>query len=91
MLIHYWYCQNCHEVIPRDELKIHHTVVWHTELDNCPMENVYEARCPYCGSEFLDEAEYCEGCGEPCDPKDLEDGLCEICRKEKEAAMRGGA
>ena len=89
-LVGYWYCQDCCEVIPRDELRITHTNEWHTWLDDCPAELFYEAHCPYCGSELLDEAEYCDMCGEPCNPKDLEDGLCEVCRKEK-AATHGGA
>ena len=90
-LVSYWVCQECHEVIPRDDLRIVREENRHWWLDDCPVEVSYSVYCPYCGSEWVEEAEYCEGCGEPCDPKDLEYGLCEVCRKEKETAMRGGA
>ena len=91
-MVRYWFCQDCGEVIPRDELKLIRHEEWHYWLDGSPAEAFYEIRCPYCGSELIDEAEYCDGCGEPCNPSDLEDGLCAICREEKErAATHGGA
>lgn len=96
-MVGFWVCQDCNEIIPRDELKTIRHVERHYWLDDCPAEDFYEFRCPYCGSELIDEAEYCDGCGEPCSPKDLTDGLCAVCREEAEkeekarAAVRRGA
>ena len=90
-LIHYWYCQACGEVIPKEELKIVREVERHYWLDDCPAEVSYRVYCPYCGAEEIDEAEYCEYCGEPCNPKDLIDGLCEICRNERNEKPPCGA
>ena len=96
-MVGYWYCQDCGGIIPRDELRIIRHEERHYWLDDCPVEDFYEIRCPYCGSELIDEAEYCDGCGEPCSPKDLTDGLCAVCREKAEkeeierAAMHGGA
>ena len=96
-MVSYWYCQDCNEIIPRDDLQIIRHEEWHYELDGYPAEMFYEIRCPYCGSELIDEAVYCDGCGEPCSPKDLTDGLCTVCLGEAEkeeierAAMHGGA
>ena len=83
-MVGFWVCQDCNEIIPRDELKTIRHVERHYWLDDCPAEMFYEFRCPYCGSELIDEAVYCDGCGEPCNPKDLTDGLCAVCREEAE-------
>ena len=83
-MVVFWVCQDCNEIIPRDELKTIRHVERHYWLDDCPAEMFYEFRCPYCGSELIDEAVYCDGCGEPCNPKDLTDGLCAVCREEAE-------
>jgi len=96
-MVGYWVCLDCNEIIPRDDLQIIRHEEWHYELDGYPAEMFYEIRCPYCGSELIDEAVYCDGCGEPCSPKDLTDGLCVACRGKAEqeektrTAMHGGA
>ena len=83
-MVGFWVCQDCNEIIPRDELQVIRHEEWHYWLDGYLAEMFYEIRCPYCGSELIDEAEYCDGCGEPCSPRDLVDGLCAVCRKEAE-------
>ena len=35
-MVGYWYCQDCGEVIPRDELKTIRHVERHYWLDDCP-------------------------------------------------------
>ena len=91
-LVSYWHCLECNEIIPRDELRIVREEERHYWLDDCPVEVNYICFCPYCGSEELEEAEYCEGCGDPYGPDELDaDGLCVTCRAKLETAMRGGA
>ncbi len=76
------YCESCGSIFTHDEIRIvtHRTV--HYWLDDKPTDFEYEWLCPECGSACIEEAEYCEICGEPLRPSDLVDGLCEICREE---------
>ena len=82
-LISYWYCHRCKEIIPRDELRIVREEERHYWLDDSPVEVSYNVFCPYCGSEEIDETDYCDVCGSPCIPDDLEDGICKECREKE--------
>ena len=82
-LVSYWYCQRCRGIIAQEDLSLVREEERHYWLDDSPVETYVTARCPYCGSEEIDEAEYCEVCGEPFAPEDLEDGVCKEC-SEKE-------
>ena len=51
----------------------------HTELDGHPTEWLWELRCLFCGSDDLEEAEYCERCDELTPVSEMTDGLCRNC------------
>ena len=80
----YWTCQNCKDVFPVSHIVMIQRSTVHYELDGHPIETSYEVQCPICGSGDIEPAEYCEKCGEPCNPDYLEDGLCDVCRKEEQ-------
>lgn len=56
----------------------------HNELDEKPIEWIGELRCIYCGSDDLEEAEYCDECQElfPLDQLDA-NWLCPTCAREE--------
>lgn len=56
----------------------------HNELDEKPIEWIGQLQCIYCGSDDLEEAEYCEECGElfPLDQLDI-NWLCPTCAREE--------
>ena len=77
-------CEKCDEVFSADDVVCKRTdevLYW---LDDRPVASFYEWFCPYCGSDEIVEAEYCEECGEAFPPRELEDGLCETCRVKGE-------
>ena len=81
-LFDYWYCKKCKEIASVQDLKFIRDEEPHYWLDDSPTEVSYTAYCPYCGSDQIDEACYCDICGEPFAPDDLEDGMCEDCREK---------
>ena len=82
-LVSYWYCQRCRGIIAQEDLNFAWEEELHYWLDDCPVETYVTAHCPCCGSEEIDEAEYCEVCGEPFAPEDLEDGICKECMEKE--------
>lgn len=82
-LVSYWYCQRCKEVISQDDLRFVREAERHYWLDDSPVESYAYALCPYCGSDQIDEADYCEVCGEPFVPEDLEGGICKECLEKE--------
>ena len=81
------YCSDCGEYMYGEEARCLIREP-HPELDGCPMETMAVLRCPYCGSDDLQEAPACEDCGEQFPESELRDGLCPDCyeRREKEDA-----
>lgn len=74
-----YYCKDCKELIENDELEEadegFYTEVWG---HNC--YNEYSTvRCPYCGSDDIEEAPRCEHCHDYFVPTDDDKDLCEEC------------
>ena len=76
----WYYCECCGAVFPEREIRVEHIENIHWWLDDCPVEQWTEYHCPECDSSDIDEAEYCDCCGDAFNPSDLIDGLCEKCR-----------
>lgn len=77
-----YYCQECGAMFLYQDIHFERVENRHFWLDDCPVEVWCEKLCPECGSWCIEEAEYCEWCGEPFKPGELVDGFCEDCRKE---------
>ena len=69
-----FYCNNCNEIFEESAAHSRPAV----EEDSLPPWE-WVAVCPYCGSEDLDEASFCERCGEPIPPGE---SLCDCCRDD---------
>lgn len=78
----WYYCQDCGAVFPEHEIRTEQIENRHWWLDDCPVERLTECHCPECGSSDIEEAAYCDYCGDPFRPEDLVDGLCASCREE---------
>ena len=79
----YWYyCKDCGAVFSAEELVVEDVENRHWWLDDCPVERWTEYSCPECGSSDVEEAEYCDYCGDAFAPSDLIDGMCARCRAE---------
>lgn len=83
--MNWYYCQDCGAVFSEEDLLVETVENRHWWLDDCPVERWTEYSCPECGSSDVEEAEYCDYCGDAFRPEDLTDGVCAKCRKaEKE-------
>lgn len=82
MISPYYFCLDCDSVMDDTESLCFHPEA-HSELDGNPVEWVGERRCIYCNSDNLEEAEYCDECGELF-PRSMldENSLCENCRQK---------
>ena len=73
----YMYCHECGEYFESEDVK--KTREYHREIDG----NFYELqyRCPYCGSQSIEDVDTCVACDEP--EVDLECGgyFCPDCKK----------
>ena len=76
----WYYCQDCGAVFSEEDLLVETVENRHWWLDDCPVERLTEYSCPECGSNDVEEAEYCDYCGDAFRPEDLTDGVCARCR-----------
>lgn len=74
----YFYCNECGGVMDAVEALCFRREI-HNELDERPTEWIGERRCLYCGSYDLEEAVYCDDCGELFPDTLLNDGFCPDC------------
>lgn len=65
-------CLNCNSIV--NELEVYHET--HGSYYLQP-ENLYV--CPYCGSENVENAVYCNVCDEPTAESELDYGCCKEC------------
>lgn len=77
------YCQDCKSIFMKEDVGCRVERDVHYWLDDKPVERWCEYHCPECGSVDIQEAVYCDWCGDALRPEDLKDGLCELCRREK--------
>lgn len=77
------YCQDCKSIFMKEDVGCRVERDVHYWLDDQPVEEWVEWFCPECGSGNIEEADYCEVCGEVIIPEDSPDGLCEECRKRE--------
>ena len=85
-----YYCEDCGKTFDEDEMVVENSynlVPFHDELVKEPF-NV--CKCPYCGSEDIDEALQCAICGEWFKPEDIyDDFYCKDCiEKMREKAKK---
>lgn len=78
----WYYCKDCGKVMRESEIHVETGEDIHWWLDDCPAERWTEWYCPDCGGEDLEEAVFCDYCGDPFRPEDLTDGVCARCRAE---------
>lgn len=76
-----YYCNNCCEILDESELEWRNTEL---EDSRSPWDKV--AICPCCGSEELEEAAFCERCGEPIPPGEH---LCDVCEGDLYGIVQG--
>lgn len=77
----YYHCPECDGLMDEFEATCLVPEI-HTELDGSPTEMLSMLRCIYCGYDELEEARFCEGCGELFPESALdENDLCEECRE----------
>lgn len=84
MTMDWMYCEDCKAIFIKDDAGVRVERDVHYWLDDKPVEEWAEWFCPECGSGNIEEADYCEICGEVIIPEDSPDGLCEECRKREE-------
>ena len=80
----WYYCNDCGSVFQENEIRVVTGEDRHWWLDDCPVERWTELHCPECDSEDIDEAEYCDYCGDAFRPEDLTDGICQACLEKGE-------
>ena len=81
----WFYCEDCRALFPEEDVNVSVIYDHHWWLDDCPTETFYLRKCPECGSENVEEAAFCDECGEVCLPEDLDENwLCAECRKKYE-------
>ena len=80
----WYYCESCGSLFMSEDVRIIREEEYHPGLDGIQTEYMCYYACPECGSTCLEEADYCEICGEPMVPDSSWDGLCEACRREEE-------
>lgn len=80
----WFYCADCGAVFPESQVHVEQIENRHYWLDDKPVERWCEYYCPECGSVDIQEAVYCDWCGDALRPEDLKDGLCELCRRERD-------
>jgi predicted RNA-binding Zn-ribbon protein involved in translation (DUF1610 family) len=73
----WWICDICKSEVRSDEVK----KVWLSLTDD-PRDKVEYWLCPYCGEEYLEEADECEICGRIVKKDDMIDGVCDDCIEE---------
>lgn len=77
----YLACDECHAVFHENEARYETVENVHWWLDDKPVERWTVVYCPFCGCEGPVDVSYCDNCGEPFHPDDLNDGLCKECEK----------
>ena len=69
-----YYCNDCCEFIEEQDLDSRPC-----ELEDGLPRGTKISLCPYCGSEDLEEADFCERCGTPIPP---DEHLCQDCEDD---------
>ena len=82
-LADYWYCRDCDSFISDEDATIIVPEI-HYELEGRTVELLCQKVCPECGNCDLEEAEYCEECGELLVPGAQDDWLCDSCRNRQQ-------
>lgn len=77
-----YYCEDCKKLIDDCELKEidegFYTEVWGSSVYN----DYVSEKCPFCGSDKIEEAPRCVKCRQYFVPKNEYDDLCEDCSEE---------
>lgn len=77
-----YYCEDCGEVFDEDEIELRVNGEWLEYWGSRVYREVNTSLCPHCGSESIQEASYCDKCGEAYPPENLdENNLCEDCKE----------
>lgn len=84
-MANYYICKHCDGYMEAREASVFVPEI-HYELDEKPTEWLHELRCIYCNApeDELEEAEFCDYCGDIFQLEELEDGLCPACQKKLE-------
>ena len=76
-----YYCNDCNNMFEESEADSRPT-----RLEDSRPKGGFVMLCPYCGSDDLEEASYCERCGEPIPP---DEHLCDVCEGDLYGIVQG--